>query len=98
MAARRGELLEGLAKDISQKGGEALPVVCDLAGDEATSDLVRRTADAFGRIDLLVNNAGYSPGGAIEHFSREPARSWPAISNRVTTVITAWASTTGRSS
>jgi NAD(P)-dependent dehydrogenase (short-subunit alcohol dehydrogenase family) len=74
LAARRGELLESIAKDISRQGGEALPVVTDLADDASTTSLVEAAMGAFGRIDVLVNNAGYSPGGAIEHFSRETIR------------------------
>ncbi len=74
VAARRGELLESVAKDLTQQGCDALPVVCDLADEDATSALVRSAMDAFGRIDVLVNNAGYSPGGAIEHFSRSALR------------------------
>ena len=74
LAARRGELLEALAKDIAQHGGEALPVVCDLADEAATTSLVEAAMSAYGRIDVLVNNAGYSPGGAIEHFGRDALR------------------------
>ena len=74
LAARRGELLEAVAKDVSQRGGEALPVVADLADETSTSSLVAAAMQAFGRIDVLVNNAGYSPGGAIEHFTRDALR------------------------
>ena len=39
-----------------------------------TSDLVARSREAFGRIDVLVNNAGYSPGAALEQVSRDELR------------------------
>ena len=73
-AARRGDRLEALAKEHSQQGRDVQPVTCDLAHDSATSSLVQTAMSAFGRIDVLVNNAGYSPGGAVEHFSRESLR------------------------
>jgi NAD(P)-dependent dehydrogenase (short-subunit alcohol dehydrogenase family) len=56
LAARRVERLETLAAEL----GEALPVACDVADDEACRALVRRTIDHFGRVDVLVNNAGIS--------------------------------------
>ena len=68
IAARRAERLERIAKEISQEGGVALPVATDLCDDAARSALVRRTVDAFGRIDVLVNNAGYSPAAALEQL------------------------------
>src|SRR5262249_38303705 len=42
----------------------------DLADAQATSELLRGALDAFGRVDVLVNNAGSSPGAALEQFSR----------------------------
>jgi short-subunit dehydrogenase len=66
LAARRLERLEGLAARIERHGGTALPVRCDvtdLADIEALRD---RTASAFGRCDVLVNNAGIAGGGRFE--------------------------------
>ena len=74
LAARRAQRLEELAKQITEAGGDALPVPCDLADAASTTALVQRVLQAFGRVDVLVNNAGYSPGGAIEHFDREALR------------------------
>lgn len=74
VAARRGERLEALAKELSQAGREALPVVCDLSDEGDTQALVERALASYGRIDALVNNAGYSPGGAVEHFDRSALR------------------------
>jgi len=74
LAARRAERLERIAKEIAAHGGDALPVAGDLADAEATSELVRRTVDTFGRIDVLVNNAGFSPGAALEQVTRDELR------------------------
>jgi len=74
IAARRGDLLEALAKEIEQSGGTALPLALDLAEEGATHTLVQRTLDAFGRVDVLLNNAGYSPAAANEQVSRGELR------------------------
>ncbi len=74
LAARRGERLERIAKEIAQQGGDALPVSTDLGETDATDNLVDETLAAYGRIDLLLNNAGYSPAAAIEQFSRDELR------------------------
>ncbi|HXK23445.1 MAG TPA: SDR family NAD(P)-dependent oxidoreductase [Myxococcota bacterium] len=70
LTARRGERLEQVVKQIEAGGGEALPIATDLADAEATSQMLRGALEAFGRIDVLVNNAGFSPGAALEQFSR----------------------------
>jgi short-subunit dehydrogenase len=74
LVARRGERLERIAKEIEEAGGRALAISADLSDDEATSRVVDTTLATFGRIDLLVNNAGYSPGAAIEQTTRDDIR------------------------
>lgn len=55
LAARRRERLEKLAGELR----DALPVECDLAEVDAPSALVERTLEHYGRVDVVVNNAGY---------------------------------------
>lgn len=74
LAARRSELLDRLVVDIAAQGGKALSVPTDLSDAEQTSALVRTTLDAFGRVDLLVNNAGYRPPYALEQMDRDAMR------------------------
>jgi short-subunit dehydrogenase len=74
LAARRAELLAALAERIESSGGTALGVATDLADTQATARLVARSLEAFGRVDLLVNNAGFSLAGAIEQLSRDELR------------------------
>lgn len=74
LIARRAERLEMLAKRIEEAGGRAFPIVADLADEAATDRAACEALDALGRIDLLVNNAGYSPGAAIEQFTRSEIR------------------------
>lgn len=45
------------AKNIEDAGGHALPLVGDIRDDEFVADAVARTVDAFGGIDIVVNNA-----------------------------------------
>jgi uncharacterized protein len=59
LLARRIERLQALADDIERAGGEAIALVCDVAERAAVEHAVGEVADRWGRIDLLVNNAGY---------------------------------------
>jgi len=45
------------AEEIEAAGGKALPVVLDVRDDEAVKEAIDRTADHFGGLDILVNNA-----------------------------------------
>src|SRR5215211_2438250 len=54
LAARRHERLEELAGELT----DALPVSCDVAEPDAPAALVDATLGRFGRVDVLVNNAG----------------------------------------
>lgn len=58
LAARSGDLLDKVKKDIEKRDGKALAVVCDLAQMTDLSRLVDEAIRVFGRIDGLVNNAG----------------------------------------
>jgi citronellol/citronellal dehydrogenase len=46
-----------VAKEIEQAGGKALAIQLDVRDDASIADAVKRTAEAFGGIDILVNNA-----------------------------------------
>jgi len=61
LAARRVEKLEALAQEIAamNTGAEALVVQADLSKLEDIQALIQKTLDKFGRIDVLVNNAGF---------------------------------------
>ncbi len=51
-----------VSKQLSEDGGSALPVYCDVTKDDNLVNLVNVTVEKFGGIDILVNNAG--GGGA----------------------------------
>ena len=54
-----------VADGIKEKGGRAIAVACDVTNEQALENLVKSTLDAFGKITLLVNNAG---GGGPKPF------------------------------
>ncbi len=60
LAARRVELLEEVAADCRQLGGEAVAVPTDITVPEQCAALVKRTVDTYGAVDMLINNAGIS--------------------------------------
>jgi NAD(P)-dependent dehydrogenase (short-subunit alcohol dehydrogenase family) len=74
LAARRKDLLDRLADEIAEKGGKALSVPTDLSDAEETSALVGKALEGFGRVDVLVNNAGYGPPYALEQLDRKALR------------------------
>lgn len=53
------------AELVKAAGGEALPVVCNVADMESVEAMVARTLDRWGRIDILMTNAAVQPQGMI---------------------------------
>jgi citronellol/citronellal dehydrogenase len=58
ICGRRPEPLEAVAAELDVLGAEALAVPCDVREPDDRESLVERTLERFGRIDVLVNNAG----------------------------------------
>jgi short-subunit dehydrogenase len=71
LAARRVERLESLAAEIEGRGGRALAVRCDVTEVADLQGLRDRVDEAFGRCDVLINNAGIPGGGRFEDLSLE---------------------------
>ncbi|MFI1801354.1 SDR family oxidoreductase [Streptomyces sp. NPDC020379] len=61
LGARRGERLAALAKEIEADGGSALPHTLDVTDPLGMRSFVQAARDRYGRIDVLVNNAGVMP-------------------------------------
>ena len=57
-AARSADLVETTASQVRAAGGKAIAVVCDAAREDDVARMVAAGAKAFGKIDMLVNNAG----------------------------------------
>jgi dehydrogenase/reductase SDR family protein 4 len=61
LASRKQEVLDEVRKEIEETGGEALAVATHVGNLEAIDGLIKTTLDAYGRIDILVNNAATNP-------------------------------------
>jgi NAD(P)-dependent dehydrogenase (short-subunit alcohol dehydrogenase family) len=71
LAARRRELLQRAAQDCEELGGPALAVPTDVTDPERVRDLTNAAINAFGGIDVWVNNAGTSMWGRFEQVPLE---------------------------
>lgn len=69
ICARGQELLERVANDITQQTGRrVLPIVADMNREADAQHFVQTAVQHFGRLDILVNCAGSSPGGTLQHL------------------------------
>lgn len=69
--ARREDKLYEVAEEIRAFGRKCLPVVCDVTEADQISKAVSAVIAEFGKVDILVNNTGGGPGGALEGMSDE---------------------------
>ena len=72
MTARKPELLEQSADALRAQGANVEHIAANLADEEAVHAVVTRHREAFGRLDVLVNNAGVGVGAAVdEHRTKQ---------------------------
>jgi NAD(P)-dependent dehydrogenase (short-subunit alcohol dehydrogenase family) len=77
LAGRRKDKLEEVAKEGAARGGKSLPVQTDVADPASIKALFAKTKEAFGRLDVLFNNAGIgAPAMPIEDL---PWEKWKAV-------------------
>jgi len=60
---------DGTAKEIIAAGGEALVVKCDISKYADAEELIKKTLDKYGSIDILINNAGITKDNLIMRMS-----------------------------
>ncbi len=69
LGARHIEKLEAVAGMCRQKGGKALAVRLDVADKESCRHFIEKSVAEFGKIDVLINNAGISMWAYFEEFT-----------------------------
>lgn len=74
IAARRADRLETLAQRIRQQGGTALAIAADVSDETQVISLVNQTQAEYGRVDILINNAGVMLLGPIDGANTEDWR------------------------
>ncbi|MEO0012748.1 MAG: hypothetical protein RLZZ535_1137 [Cyanobacteriota bacterium] len=74
--ARSSEAAEATVKQITDAGGEAIAVQADVSQSAEVDNLIKTTLDKFGRIDVLVNNAGITKDTLLLRMKPEQ---WQAV-------------------
>jgi NAD(P)-dependent dehydrogenase (short-subunit alcohol dehydrogenase family) len=74
ITARKSEELEETAVAIRAEGGEVTAVTAHAGREDAVDDMIEQTMDAYGRIDILVNNAATNV--AMSPFKDLPVAAW----------------------
>ena len=72
----RGDAAEQVAAEIADAGGESLALAADVVDSDAMSAAIERILDAWGRIDVLVNNAGITRDQLLLRMKRDD---WDAV-------------------
>ncbi len=71
MIARNSDALAKVEQEISDAGGQASSHICDLADCEGFASTIESIVEQYGRLDVLVNNAGMTKDGLMLRMSLE---------------------------
>src|SRR5262245_51692001 len=69
ICARRADQLAAVADAVRGAGGDALPIVADVAREADMAQFVTATVDRFKRLDVILCNAGFGIAGAIDDIT-----------------------------
>ena len=78
VAGRNAEKSEAAVRELGKLGGEAMAVTVDVTDEAAVDRLVKATRERFGRIDILINNAGTNIRKSLHEYSLEE---WHRVMN-----------------
>jgi NADP-dependent 3-hydroxy acid dehydrogenase YdfG len=68
LGARRVDLIRSLADELNDRGGKALALATDVTRRDQVKKLVDSAVQTFGRIDVMINNAGLMPSSPLERL------------------------------
>jgi NADP-dependent 3-hydroxy acid dehydrogenase YdfG len=69
LGARRADKIEKLAKEIQDNGGKALAIAMDVTQRNQVKKLVDSAVELFGRVDVILNNAGVMPLSPMDRLN-----------------------------
>ena len=69
LGARRADRLASLADELTQAGGKALALATDVTRCDQVKGLVDAAVEAYGRVDVMINNAGVMPQAPLERLT-----------------------------
>jgi len=71
LGARRADRIQALADELTHRGGKAIAIATDVTQREQVKRLVDTAVQRFGRIDVMINNAGLMPHSPLERLKIE---------------------------
>jgi NADP-dependent 3-hydroxy acid dehydrogenase YdfG len=68
LGARREDRIRSLAKELTSKGGKAIAIATDVTDRQQVKRLVDMAVKTYGRVDVMINNAGLMPQSPLERL------------------------------
>jgi NADP-dependent 3-hydroxy acid dehydrogenase YdfG len=68
LGARRADRLKSLAEELRDRGGKAIAITTDVVLREQVQALVEKAVQTYGRVDVMINNAGLMPQALLERL------------------------------